>query len=362
MGGRHAVRSRERHRRRRQLRARHLRPRFVIRSPEPQVDVERAPRRSQPFVERSPAVRRGTSGRPLLPAALARAGPARRRHRRARCGVPRDFVLRAARSRQGLRVESHVVDLGPDRRLRRGAVRRRHALSVPGLVPRDGDLRRRHAQGPAGEVDRRLLFRTTVHGPVIGYATVDGRRVAISRKRSTRGRELLSGLAWQDLNTNKPKNAREFLRSASRLEMSFNWVYADDRDIATFSSGRLPIRPGTVDPGLPTSGNGDFEWRGFLPFARHPQAVSPASGVLANWNNKPAPGFSAADDQWSYGSVQRVELLQKGLAARRTHTLASVVSVMNAAATQDLRVVEVWPSIRAVLDSGPAPSARARSA
>lgn len=217
-------------------------------------------------------------------------------------------------------------------------------------------------RGAAGEVDRRLLFRTTVHGPVIGYATVDGRRVAISRKRSTRGRELLSGLAWQDLNTNKPKNAREFLRSASRLEMSFNWVYADDRDIATFSSGRLPIRPGTVDPGLPTSGNGDFEWRGFLPFARHPQAVSPASGVLANWNNKPAPGFSAADDQWSYGSVQRVDLLQKGLAARRTHTLAGVVSVMNAAATQDLRVVEVWPSIRAVLDSGPAPSARAQSA
>ena len=201
-----------------------------------------------------------------------------------------------------------------------------------------------------------------MHGPVIGYATVGGRRVAIARKRATRGRELLSGLAWQDLNTNKPRNAAEFLRSAARLEMSFNWVYADDRDIATFSSGRLPIRPDTVDPGLPTSGNGDFEWRGLLPFARHPQAVSPASGELVNWNNKPAPGFTAADDQWSYGSVQRVDLLRNGLAARRTHTLATVVSAMNAAATQDLRAVEVWPTIRAVLDSGPAPSARAQSA
>ena len=217
-------------------------------------------------------------------------------------------------------------------------------------------------KGAPGEPDRRLLFRTTVHGPVIGYATVGGRRVAIARKRATRGRELLSGLAWQDLNTNKPRNAAEFLRSAARLEMSFNWVYADDRDIATFSSGRLPIRPDTIDPGLPTSGNGDFEWRGLLPFARHPQAVSPASGELANWNNKPAPGFTAADDQWSYGSVQRVDLLRNGLAARRTHTLATVVSAMNAAATQDLRAVEVWPTIRAVLDSGPAPSARAQSA
>lgn len=217
-------------------------------------------------------------------------------------------------------------------------------------------------KGAAGETDRRLLYRTTVHGPVIGYATVDGRRVAIARKRSTRGRELLSGLAWQDLNTNKPRNATEFLRSASRLEMSFNWFYADDRDIATFSSGRLPLRPGTVDPGLPTTGTGGFEWLGVLPFARHPQAINPASGELANWNNKPAPGFTAADDQWSYGSVQRVDLLRNGLAARRKHTLATVVSVMNAAATQDLRTIEVWPSIRAVLDSGPAGSARAQSA
>ena len=217
-------------------------------------------------------------------------------------------------------------------------------------------------KGAAGEPDRRLLYRTTVHGPVLGYATVAGRRVAIARKRSTRGRELLSGLAWQDLNTNKPRNAAEFLRSASRLEMSFNWVYADDRDIATFSSGRLPIRPATVDNGLPTSGNGDYEWRGFLPFARHPQAVSPASGMLVNWNNKPAPGFAAADDQWAYGSVQRVELLRNGLAATPKHTLATVVSAMNAAATQDLRTVEVWPSIRAVLESGPAPTPRAQAA
>jgi acyl-homoserine lactone acylase PvdQ len=217
-------------------------------------------------------------------------------------------------------------------------------------------------KGAAGEPDRRLAFRTTVHGPVIGYATVDGVRVAISRKRATRGRELLSGLAWQDLNTNKPRNAREFLRSASRLEMSFNWYYADDRDIATYSTGRLPVRPDTVDPGLPTRGNGDFEWRGFLPFAQHPQAVSPPSGAIVNWNNKPAPGFAAADDQWSYGSVQRVQLLTGALGTGRRHTPASVVAAMNRAATQDLRSVELTPVLAEVLQGGAAPSARAQAA
>jgi acyl-homoserine lactone acylase PvdQ len=217
-------------------------------------------------------------------------------------------------------------------------------------------------EGASDEPDRRLVFRTTVHGPVVGYATVDGRRVAISRKRATRGREILSGLAWQDLNTNVPRNARQFLRSAAKLEMSFNWYYADDRDIATYSTGRLPIRAPTVEPGLPTWGTGEHEWRGFLPFARHPQAVNPSSGVIVNWNNKPAPGFGAADDNWSYGSVQRVELLQRGLDARRRHTLASVVGVMNRAATQDLRTLEVWPVISAVLQTAPAPSSRAAAA
>ena len=217
-------------------------------------------------------------------------------------------------------------------------------------------------KGRGGEPDRRLLYRTTVHGPVIGYATVDGVRVAISRKRSTHGRELLSGLAWQDLNTNKPRNAREFLRSAARLEMSFNWFYADDRDIATYSAGRLPVRPETIDPGLPARGTGDYEWRGFLPFAGHPNAINPAAGAIVNWNNKPAPGFTAGDDTWSYGSVHRVDLLQNGIAARRTHTLATVVSAMNRAATQDLRTVEDWPAIRAVLNTGPAPSGRAQAA
>ena len=47
------------------------------------------------------------------------------------------------------------------------------------------------------------------------------------------------------------------------MELAFNWVYADNRDIAQFTSGRLPVRPPTVDPGLPTKGTGEYEWQGF---------------------------------------------------------------------------------------------------
>jgi acyl-homoserine lactone acylase PvdQ len=211
-------------------------------------------------------------------------------------------------------------------------------------------------RGTVGEADRRLVFRTTVHGPVLGYATVGGRRVAISQQRSTRGREILSGIGFQELNTNRVHSAQTFLRALGKVEFGFNWFYADDRDIALFSSGRLPIRaPGTAT-GLPIPGTGDDEWRGFLPAAGHVQAIDPPGGLIVNWNNKPGSGFAAADDNWAYGSVQRVDLLSAAIAARRMHTVTSVVSAMNRAATQDLRAVDVLPAIAAVLGTGTAPN------
>jgi acyl-homoserine lactone acylase PvdQ len=197
-------------------------------------------------------------------------------------------------------------------------------------------------KGTATEPDRELIFRETVHGPVLGYATVNGRRVAISTKRSTRGRELLSALAFQDLNTNRVHDVQSFYRAMNQLEFTFNWFYADDRDIAMFSSGRLPIRSSDVATGLPTIGTGQYEWRGFEPLQRHARGANPAGGMIVNWNNKPARGFSASDDNWTFGSVQRVRLLMDALGPfTRKKTLASVVGAMNKAATQDLRATHV---------------------
>ena len=204
-----------------------------------------------------------------------------------------------------------------------------------------------------------VVFQETVHGPVIGYATVQGRRVAISQKRATRGREALNAFAFADLNTNRVSSARTFLRVMARIEFTFNWFYADDRDIAMFSSGRLPKRPRGVDSGLPTVGSGRYEWKGFLSPAEHAQGINPPSGTIVNWNNTPATGFGAADSLWGRGSIHRSLLLQHALDRSPTPTLDAVVAAMNRAATQDLRVMEVLPAIAAVLDSGPAPTPRA---
>jgi acyl-homoserine lactone acylase PvdQ len=214
----------------------------------------------------------------------------------------------------------------------------------------------------SGSPDQPVAYLETTHGPVIGYATVKGKKVAISVQRSTRGRELLSLKPFYELNTGKVTSAKRFLEAMGGVEFSFNWFYADDRDIAFFSSGRLPIRAPGTDPALPTVGTGGYDWSSFLLYVGHARGIDPRSGVILNWNNKPAANVGSADSNFSYGAVQRVDLLRVEIAAQKKHTLASVVSAMNEAATQDLRVVRVWPLIRAVLDTGPAPSARAEAA
>src|SRR4029078_5960517 len=122
------------------------------------------------------------------------------------------------------------------------------------------------------------------------------------------------------------------------------------------------LRAPVPERALPTLATDDYDWRGFVPFAGHAQGINPSSGVIVNWNNRPAPNVGAADSNFSYGSVHRVDLLRSAVASRRKHTLATLTGAMNKAATQDLRVVRVWPIIKAVLQTGSAPSARAEAA
>ena len=120
-----------------------------------------------------------------------------------------------------------------------------------------------------------VIFKETVHGPVLGYATVDGERVALSSARSTRGREVVSAFGFADLNANTPTGPRSFFKAVSKIEFTFNWFYANEDDIAMFSSGRIPVRHRDVDLGLPTIGTGKYEWRGFLSASKHPQGTTP---------------------------------------------------------------------------------------
>jgi acyl-homoserine lactone acylase PvdQ len=135
--------------------------------------------------------------------------------------------------------------------------------------------------------------------------------------------------------------------------------YVDSSHIAYFSTGRLPILAPGTDPSLPTFGTGEYDWRGFLSQEQHPHEVDPKSDTFLNWNNKPAPEWGAASDNYDYGAVHRVQLYT-GFKSGMTE--ADDVSIMNRAATQDLRAVKVWPVILKVLEGGKAPSKLAEEA
>jgi acyl-homoserine lactone acylase PvdQ len=213
----------------------------------------------------------------------------------------------------------------------------------------------------AGKVaGRTLRYRTTVHGPVVGYATSHGKKMALSRKRASFGQDILFQLPFRDMTLNRVHSAKDFVRSFQKSPFTFNAGYADDRDIAFYSAGRLPTRAADVDPRLPTIGDGRHEWRGYLSPGAHAQAINAPDGTLVNWNNRPAAGWGAADDNWEYGAVHRVQMLDAGLARQEKHTPASVVAAMNRAATTDLRVEQVLGVVEDVLRTGPAPSAQAQ--
>jgi acyl-homoserine lactone acylase PvdQ len=214
-------------------------------------------------------------------------------------------------------------------------------------------------QATSTEPAKYVSFKETVHGPVSGTVTVGGKPYAVANLRSTRGREATAGLLGSSLNGGSVHSAKDFNRAAGGFGSTFNLFYVDHRDIGFFSAGRLPIRAPGTNPSLPTLGTGDYDWRGFLKRQQHPQAINPRSGVLVNWNNKPAAGFGASDNNWSYQSVDRSELLR---GFKRRNRLHDVLSVVNRAATQDLRAVQVWPVVSRVLAGGPAPDERSQQA
>ena len=213
-----------------------------------------------------------------------------------------------------------------------------------------------------------VTFRTTVHGPVVGYATVHGRKVAISKRRSSDGKDVLDLLYNRRLSDGQVHSPKSFLKAASMTPQTFNSFYIDYRHVAVYTSGLDPIRAKGTDPSLPTVGTGKYEWRGFLPADEHIHGVdpqhTPVKGTMTNWNNVSAHGFGAADDAWGgNGSAARVDLLNRELRRLRNKrgkwSLASVTSAMNAAATQDVRAIDTVPLLARLLRGSRPPSSQA---
>ena len=212
-----------------------------------------------------------------------------------------------------------------------------------------------------------VKFMTTVNGPVIGYAMVGRHKVAIASKRASYGKDVLDLLFNRRLSDGQVHSPQSFIAAAALTPQTFNSFYVDNKHVAEITTGLLPLRAKGTDPSLPTVGNGQYQWRGFLSTAGHPQGIDPShtptKGTMVNWNNVSAHGFGSADDAWGgNGSSARVSLLYQDLAQTRVHgkwTLAGVASAMNQAATSNVVGVEAVPLLARVLKGSKAPNAQA---
>jgi acyl-homoserine lactone acylase PvdQ len=198
-----------------------------------------------------------------------------------------------------------------------------------------------------------VTYDRSVHGNVFATATVKGKPFAMTRERSTFGRDALNLAALHDMTGGKASTPENFYKTSNKFGFTFNWAYVSRKATAYFSSGYLPERAKGLDRRLPTLGTGKYEWKGYLSRDEHPHDTGGPDGLLLNWNNQSAPGFMHGDDE-PYGSVQRVEMFDKWPASP---VITDNVGIMNRAATEDVRS-EPWRIVNKVLATGPAPNAR----
>jgi len=205
---------------------------------------------------------------------------------------------------------------------------------------------------PAGSYS--LITYRTKYGLVTWKGNVGGVPTAFTSQRSTYRHEADSAIGFQMFNdASVMGDANGFMTAASNIGYAFNWFYVNSAQAAYFNSGSNPVRAAGADPNLPQAAGRD--WTGLTPAGQHPQSVN--QDYYISWNNKQAKDYSAADGNFSFGSVHRGQMLDLGVKAAtaggRKVDRADVVRVMADAATIDLRAQQNLGLLLNVINSQP---------
>ena len=211
---------------------------------------------------------------------------------------------------------------------------------------------------PAGS--ETLQVQRTDYGIVYARGSVGGKPVAFTHLRTTYMHEIDSALGFYEFdNPDILHNVGDFMHAAYKIGYTFNWLYADDRDIGMITTGAEPIRPAGVDGTLPISAQPQFEWQGFnpdgnqtsyVPFEQRPQVVN--QDMIFSWNTKQARGFAASEPRTPVWRSQLLEeRLRATLARRGKLAITDVIDAMEGAATADLRGDQLLPWLLKVIGS-----------
>jgi penicillin amidase len=181
--------------------------------------------------------------------------------------------------------------------------------------------------------DRRVLVRSTRHGPVMPQTTQLGRAPS----------GYVASLAWTALDgddtsfdallgIDRAKNAAEAKAAAKSFVTPMqNIVYADDSGhIGLMLPGRVPLRSERNDSlGLvPAQGwDGRYDWQGYIPPEDMVAVEDPASGRIATANNDTQPEGYRYTLTREWEAPYRFHRIDDLLAATAKHSLASFKAI-----------------------------------
>jgi len=212
--------------------------------------------------------------------------------------------------------------------------------------------------------DRKILVRSTRHGPVMpdgsvfGRATPEGYVVSLAWTALAPDDTTLDAVLGIDLSQNSSDFKAAALRFVTPMQ---NTVYADDSGhIGLVLPGRVPLRSKSNDAmGLvPAPGwDGRYDWHGFIPPQEMVSVVDPPSGQIATANNKTVPdGYTyALTREWE--DSYRFDRIEQILSQSEKNSPARFVAMQNDII--DLYAIELK---RRLLAAAPFPEADAPAA
>jgi len=185
-------------------------------------------------------------------------------------------------------------------------------------------------------------------GIVQSRGEVDGQPTLFVRQRVSYGGEVDSAVTYVEImDPARINGPADFQRAFGRFNFTFNWFYIDGKDIAYQLGGAHPIRARGTDLDLPVWDGQPWRWQELLSFEDTPKEIARDKKYITSWNNKQALGFRAADDNWGFAAVDRVQPLDDRIDAAAAGDgrvgLIELVKAMEDAATVDLRGDKVLP-------------------
>lgn len=198
----------------------------------------------------------------------------------------------------------------------------------------------------SGRAPETVTLRRSRHGPVVpedqlgvGAITPAGHVVSLQWTGLAEGdRSFTAGL-----NLMRARSLEDGAAAmAEHVAPSMNVTMADRSGVGMVVSGRAPLR----DPARPGLGRlpapgwlATAEWRGAMAWEDMPKVMRPASGRVANANNRTTDAAYPEHLSFHWGDPYRIRRLSKQLTAREFHTRDSAVALQNDAVSEMARAV-----------------------